>query len=213
MVTETAHDFPIADKPTSNDAQSDSGVESAAPATSSSPTLAATKMVDRKVPGISDFFKKTTVTEEERLAYHRFNWLTGNLISMITEVDVLTVHDSTIVYFKSYLIAGLGLPPSKFLSSIMNFLGCKLVHFNPNAIIVLSYFAMLCECWLGIAPDTSLFDTSILRSDTPRLFIWGSGCHFVVTAVSNISMLPLRVSRRTLRRNGSWWICMSSRSG
>jgi hypothetical protein len=55
------------------------------------------------------------------------------------------------------LIAGLGLPPSKFLSSIMNFLGCELLHFNPNAIAALSRFAMLCEYWLGIAPDTSLF--------------------------------------------------------
>jgi hypothetical protein len=39
----------------------------------------------------------------------------------------------------------------------MNYLGCELVHFNPNAIIALSYFTMLCECWLGITSDTSLF--------------------------------------------------------
>jgi hypothetical protein len=47
-------------------------VENIAPATSSSPTLAATKMADRKVPEMSNFFKKTTVIEEERLAYHSF---------------------------------------------------------------------------------------------------------------------------------------------
>jgi hypothetical protein len=76
---------------------------------------------------------------------------------MIPEVDVPAVHDSTIVYFESYLIAGLGHPPSKFLSSIMNFLECELVHINPNAIAALNCFAMLCECWLGIAIDTSLF--------------------------------------------------------
>jgi hypothetical protein len=114
-------------------------------------------MVDRKVPEMSNFFKKTTVTKEECLAYHSFSWLTGNLISMIPEVDVPTVHDSTTICFESYLITGLGLPFSKFLSSILNFFGCELVHFNPNAIAALSYFAMLCECWLGIAPDSSLF--------------------------------------------------------
>jgi hypothetical protein len=76
---------------------------------------------------------------------------------MIPEVDVPIVNDSTTIYFESYLIAGLGLPPSKFLSSIMNFLGCELVHFNLNAIAALSYFTILCECWLGIAPDTNLF--------------------------------------------------------
>jgi hypothetical protein len=61
------------------------------------------------------------------------------------------------VCFKSHLIVGLGLPPSKFLSATMNFLSCELVHFNPNAIAALSYFTMLCECWLGIAIDTNLF--------------------------------------------------------
>jgi hypothetical protein len=136
--------------------RSDVLIKSIAPATSSSPTLAATKMADRKVPEMSDFFKKSTVTEEECLAYDSFSWLTGNLISMILEVDVPTVHDSTTICFESYLIAGLGLPPSKFLSSIMNFLGYELVHFNSNAIAALSCFAMLCECWLGIVPDTSL---------------------------------------------------------
>jgi hypothetical protein len=117
-------------------------------------------MADRKVSKMSDFFKKTTITKEERLAYHMFGWLTDNLISMILEVDVSTIHDPTTICFESYLIAGLGLPPSKFLSSIMNFLGCELVHFNPNAIAALSCFAMLCEYWLGIGsntPNTGLF--------------------------------------------------------
>jgi hypothetical protein len=62
-----------------------------------------------------------------------------------------------VVCFESHLVAGLDLPPSKFLIAIMNFLRCELVHFNLNIIAALSYFTMLCECWLGIAPDTSLF--------------------------------------------------------
>jgi hypothetical protein len=157
MATETTHDLHITDKPACDEAQSDSRAESAALATSSSPTLAATKMMDRKVPEMSNVFKKITVTEEERRAYHRFGWLTGDLISMISEVDVPTIHDSTIVCFESYLVARLGLQLSKFLSATTNFLGCELVHFNPNVIADLSFFAMLCECWLGIVPDTSLF--------------------------------------------------------
>jgi hypothetical protein len=39
----------------------------------------------------------------------------------------------------------------------MNFLGCELVHFNLNAIIALSCFTMLCEYWLEIVTNTSLF--------------------------------------------------------
>jgi hypothetical protein len=66
MAVETAHDLPITDTPISDDAQSDSGVESAAPVTFSSLTLATTKMAGRKVLEMNDFFKKTTVNEEER---------------------------------------------------------------------------------------------------------------------------------------------------
>jgi hypothetical protein len=67
------------------------------------------------------------------------------------------VDNSTVVCFESHLATGLGLPPSKFLVSILNFLMCALVHLNPNGIATLSCFTMLCECWLGIAPDTSMF--------------------------------------------------------
>jgi hypothetical protein len=67
------------------------------------------------------------------------------------------VDNSTIVCFESHLIVVFDLPPSKFPVSILNFLGCELVHLNLNAIAALSFFTMLCECWLGIAPDTSLF--------------------------------------------------------
>jgi hypothetical protein len=56
-------------------------------------------MANKKVPEMNDFFKKTIVTKEERLAYHSFGWLTSNLISMIPEVDVPTIHDSTIICF------------------------------------------------------------------------------------------------------------------
>jgi hypothetical protein len=138
MAAETAHDLPITDAPVGDNAMSDSGAESIAPTTSSSPTLATNKMADKKVLEMSDFFNKTTVTKEERLAYHSFCWLTGNLLSMILEVHVPTVHDSTTICFESYLIAGLGIPLNKFLSSIMNFFGCELVHFNSNAIAALS---------------------------------------------------------------------------
>jgi hypothetical protein len=146
MAEKTAHDLPIADNPANNDTKSDYGVESAMPTTSSSHTLAAIKMADNKIPEISDYWKKLYVSEKNRQAYHDFGWLTGNLISSIPEVDVPTTHDSIVVYFESHLVAGLGLPPNKFLVAIMNCLECELVHFNPNVIATLSCFTMLCAC-------------------------------------------------------------------
>jgi hypothetical protein len=113
-------------------------------------------MVDNRIPEISNYWKKSNVSEANHQSYHDFGWLTGNLISSIHEVYVPTTHGSTVVCFESHLVAGLGHPPSKFLVAIMNFLGCEMVHFNPNAIATLSCFTKLCEYWLGIAPDTSL---------------------------------------------------------
>jgi hypothetical protein len=56
-----------------------------------------------------------------------------------------------------HLVTGLGLPPNKFMLTIIGYLNCELFYFNPNAISALSSFVMLCECWLEITPDTSLF--------------------------------------------------------
>jgi hypothetical protein len=120
-------------------------------------TLAVIKMTNNKVLEMSDYWKKSTITEADHQAYHDFSWLTGNLMSTVLEVDFPTTHGSTVVCFESHLIAGLHLPPSKFLVAIMNSLGCELVHFNTNANAALSYFSMLCECWLVIPLDTSLF--------------------------------------------------------
>jgi hypothetical protein len=140
-----------------DDAGSDSRTESTAMMTSSSPTRGASLMAKGEILELMDFFKRTTLTEEEFQAFHTRGWLTGNLISTILEVDVPTIHGSTVLYFESHLLPGLGLPPSKFLAAIMNYLGCSLIHFNANALAALSSFVMLCKCWLGILPDSNLF--------------------------------------------------------
>jgi hypothetical protein len=147
---------PVASSASVDDSGHDSGAESAAMA-ASSPTRGATRMAAGEIPELTDFFKKTTVTEDDRRVYYDHGWLTGNLVSFIPGVDVPTVDGSTIVYFESQLAAGVGLPPSKFLSSIMNYLGCSLVHLNSTVVSALSSFVMMCDCWLGIPPDTSLF--------------------------------------------------------
>jgi hypothetical protein len=147
----------VASLASADDSGHDSGTESTAMAASSSPTHGTAKMAKGEILELTDFFKKTSVTENDRRAYHDHGWLTDNLISFIPEVDVHTVEGSTIICFESQLAAGLGFPPSKFLSSIINYLGCSLVHLNPNVISARSSFVMLCECWLGIPLNTSLF--------------------------------------------------------
>jgi hypothetical protein len=152
MAGETDQNLPIAD-----DNKSTSGVESYVPAMSSSSNAAAVKMADKIIPKMLDYWKKSWITEVDRLAFHSSGWLGSGLESIIPEVDIPMVGGSTIICFESHLIAGLGFPPSKFLVGTMNFLGCELVHLNLNVIATLSCFIKLCECWLGIASDTSLF--------------------------------------------------------
>jgi hypothetical protein len=86
------------------------------------------------------------ITEADRLAYHSTDWLSGGLECLVPVLDIPMVDGSIMVCFKSHLVAGLGLPPNKFLIAIMNFLGCELVHMNLHALTVLSCFTMLCEC-------------------------------------------------------------------
>jgi hypothetical protein len=157
MAGEADQTLATAETPAIDEGRNDSVVESDALVTSSFATLAVIKMLNNKVPEMSDYWKKSTITEADRQAYHDFIWLIGNLMSTIPEVDFSTTHGSTVVCFESHFIVGLGLPLNKFLVAIMNFLSCELVHFNPNAITALNCFSMLCECWLGIPPDTNLF--------------------------------------------------------
>jgi hypothetical protein len=156
MASEADWALAAADTPAIDEGRNDSGAKSNAPLTSSSVTLAVIKMADNKVLDQSNYWKKSTITEEDHQAYHDFSWLIGNLMSIVPEVDFPTTHGSTVICFESHLIAGLRLPPSKFLVAIMNFLGCELAHFNLNVIAALSCFSMLCEYWLEIPPDTSL---------------------------------------------------------
>jgi hypothetical protein len=97
------------------------------------------------------------VTEADRSAYHIAGWLPGGVESFILDLEFLMVENATVVCFESHLSIGLGLPSSKILISILNFIRCEPIHLNPNAITALNCFTMLCECWLGITSDTSLF--------------------------------------------------------
>jgi hypothetical protein len=83
-----------------DDSGYNSMTESAAMVTSSSLTRGVIKMDDGEIPELADFLKKTIITEADRQAYHDLGWLSGNLLSFISEVDVPTVEDSTVLYFE-----------------------------------------------------------------------------------------------------------------
>jgi hypothetical protein len=114
-------------------------------------------IANKVVKLLYEYWKAPTVTDKEITTYHDVGWLLGALVCTPTTLDFPTIERTNVVCFESHLMCGLSLPPSKFIVSILNHIGCELVHLNSNAISALNYFCMLCECWLGIPPDTSLF--------------------------------------------------------
>jgi hypothetical protein len=134
-----------------------SSAESDVAAASSFSQAVVEKMMKNEVPALTDYWKKSMMTELDRSAYHNVGWLPGGVEFFIPDLEYLMVDNTTVVYFKSHLVARLSHPLGKFLVFILNFLRCELVHLNPNAITALSYSTMLCECWLRIAPKTSMF--------------------------------------------------------
>jgi hypothetical protein len=97
---------PVNVEPTAGGNKTDSRIESDAPATSSSATMAAIKMTDKKISEIYDYWNKSNVSKANRQTYHDFGWLMGNLISSIPEVDFLP--PTTPPWFASNPIWSLG---------------------------------------------------------------------------------------------------------
>jgi hypothetical protein len=114
-------------------------------------------MVKKQISSLYEYWKAPTVTDKDIVVYNEAGWLPGVLVCTPTTLDFPTMDRTNIVCFESHLMCGLDLPPSAFLVSVLNYLGWELVHLHPNAIAALNCFSMLCECWLDIPPDSSLF--------------------------------------------------------
>jgi hypothetical protein len=82
---------------------------------SSSSNVAVVKMEEKTIPEIVDYWKKMTITETDRQAYHSFCWLNGGLESTIHNVEYPTVDSTTVVCFESHLLLGLDSRPASFL--------------------------------------------------------------------------------------------------
>jgi hypothetical protein len=62
--------------------------------------------------------------------FHEAGWLPNDLVCSPTTLDFSMIDRTNIVYFESYPMCGLGLPPSKFLVAILGYLVCKLIIYT-----------------------------------------------------------------------------------
>jgi hypothetical protein len=61
------------------------------------------------------------------------------------------------VIFLAFLLQGLSLPPHPFLHGLLFVYGVQLHDLNPNKILHIACFIMLCECFLVIEPHWALW--------------------------------------------------------
>jgi hypothetical protein len=74
-----------------------------------------------------------------------------------TSEDIPTPNTNEIVVFASFFQHGFGLLVYDFLCSLLDHYQIELVHLNPNSILQIAVFVHLCEAYLGIPPNFSLF--------------------------------------------------------
>jgi hypothetical protein len=65
MAGEAGQNLPIITEPVADDNKSDSGMESDVLMASSSANMVAVKIVDKVIPDMSDYWKKSTLTETD----------------------------------------------------------------------------------------------------------------------------------------------------
>jgi hypothetical protein len=62
-----------------------------------------------------------------------------------------------IVVFSSFFQRGFGLLACDFLRGLLDHYQIDLVHLNPNSILQIAIFVHLCDAFLGISPNFTLF--------------------------------------------------------
>jgi hypothetical protein len=61
------------------------------------------------------------------------------------------------VVLTSFFQHGFSLPSCEFLRDLLHHYKIELVHLNPNSILQIAAFVHLCECYLAVHPNFSLF--------------------------------------------------------
>jgi hypothetical protein len=126
MTGESGQISNVTDDIAASDSQSVAGMESDSASLTSSSTMADQTIAKKKVQLLHQNWKAPMVTDKDISAYHVAGWLLGVLLCSPTTLYFLTINRTNIVCFESYLMCGLGLPPSKFLVSILNYCYCFL---------------------------------------------------------------------------------------
>ncbi|TVU24081.1 hypothetical protein EJB05_26477, partial [Eragrostis curvula] len=126
------------------------------------------------IPESMDHWKPGAIDEDYIKELRKLGWISDFVITKENKGAMCFSFDTTeILVFKSHLICGFNLPPSKFLERVCKYYNIELLHRKPQAIALLSIFSTLCESWLGTAPSLDLWQVY----HEPRYYSFGLvGC-------------------------------------
>jgi hypothetical protein len=106
----------------------------------------------------------------------------------------------------SFFKRGSGLPTCEFLRSLLHHYEIELVHLNPNSILQIAVFVHLCESFLGVPMNFSLFKRYFLLKYQPSAdnkVIGGVGLQ--THPRSGFLDLPMKTSFKGWHK--SWFYC------
>jgi hypothetical protein len=71
--------------------------------------------------------------------------------------EIPTPNTNEIVLSKAFFLRGFGLPSCNFFRGLLHHCKIELIHLNLNSILQITVFMHLCEAYLVILPNFTLF--------------------------------------------------------
>jgi hypothetical protein len=97
------------------------------------------------------------ITKSELRAFEKEGLIAPDTWSFNKDSSTPTPEPDERVFTKAWVERGLSLPPSEFFLSVLSTYGLQPHNICLNSFLLLSYFATLCEGYLGVRPDVRLW--------------------------------------------------------
>ena len=107
-----------------------------------------------------EMFKPSSIDESEILKLVDDHLLPPRAVLQwrpAKDEEIPTPNTNEIVVSKSFFQRGFGLPACDFFCGLLNHFKIELIHLNPNSILQIAVFVHLCEAYLAVLPNFSLF--------------------------------------------------------
>jgi hypothetical protein len=121
-----------------------------------------------------------------------------------------------VVVLAAFFERGLGLPANRFFRGLLHFYGLELHHLNPNTVLQISAFIVLCEAYLGIRPNFALWRYFFLMRPIPEsksvktpALVGGAGAQLRLGMGEKYPQIPLK---KSLGRWSSDWFYIKNRA-